>query len=87
MYTVYAICSEVDARIYVGFTDNIERRLLEHNCDKTKSTKAYKPSKLIYTEQVVERQEARNREVFLKGGSGKEFLKLVRDKMDSKFNG
>ena len=43
MFTVYAIKSELDGRIYVGFTDCIERRLKEHNSGKTKSTKGYKP--------------------------------------------
>ncbi|TAF79015.1 MAG: GIY-YIG nuclease family protein [Sphingobacteriales bacterium] len=80
MYTVYAICSKIDLRIYVGFTDNILRRLLEHNSGKTKSTKGYIPWVLIYSEQVTQRQEARNREIYLKGGSGKEFLKSIRDK-------
>ncbi len=80
MYSVYAICSDVDARIYVGFTDNISRRLLKHNSGKTKSTKGFAPWVLIYSEQVSDRQDARNREVFLKGGSGKEFLKSIRDK-------
>ena len=30
MYSVYAIRSELDGRIYVGFTDCIERRIKEH---------------------------------------------------------
>jgi len=43
MYTVYAIQSQVDNRIYVGFTENLERRLSEHNNGKTKSSKGYRP--------------------------------------------
>jgi putative endonuclease len=82
MYTVYAISSQVAERIYVGFTDNITRRLVEHNNGKTKSTKSYKPWILFYYEQVANRQEARKREVFLKAGSGKEFLKSIRDNLD-----
>jgi putative endonuclease len=72
LYTVYAICSQVDKRIYIGFTDNIIRRLFEHNSGKTKSTNDYKPWIIFYTEDVTERQEARNREVFLNRRSGKE---------------
>lgn len=49
-YIVYAIKSEVDNRVYVGFTDNLERRLSEHNEGKTKSTKGYLPWDLIYSE-------------------------------------
>jgi len=31
IYTVYALVSEVDGRIYVGFTSNFEKRIKEHN--------------------------------------------------------
>ena len=77
MYIVYAIKSEVDNRIYVGFTDNLTRRLREHDSGKTKSTKGFRPWKLFYTERVSERMEARKREKYLKSGSGKEFLKQI----------
>ena len=74
-YYVYAIKSDVDDRIYVGISENPERRLTEHNNSRTKSTKGYKPWKLIYKEELSSRSEARRREVYLKSGCGKEFLK------------
>ena len=74
-YIVYAIQSEVDSRIYVGFTGNIENRLKWHEQGKTRSTKGFRPWKLIYTENVKDRVTARKREVYLKSGCGKEFLK------------
>ena len=79
MYTVYAIKSKVDGRIYVGFTKEINRRIKEHNTGKTRSTRAFKPWVLIYKEDCQSRIEAREREKYLKGGSGKEFLKRIRD--------
>ena len=79
MYTVYAIKSKIDSRIYVGFTVDVERRLKEHNSGKTKSTKGYCPWELIYTEKIEKRIDARKREKYLKSGVGKEFLK---NKMD-----
>ena len=75
MFTVYAIQSQVDQRIYVGFTQDMDRRLTEHNSGKTKSTKGYRPWILIYTDQKDSRTEARKREKYLKCGIGKEFLK------------
>ena len=75
MYFVYAIRSLVDKRIYVGITENPERRLSEHNKGRTKSTKGYVPWELFYQEKVITRTDARNREKFLKSGCGKEFLK------------
>jgi putative endonuclease len=77
MFTVYAIQSEVDKRIYVGFSKDVNNRLKEHNSKKTKSTKGFIPWKLIYQEQINTRIEARKREKYLKSGVGKEFLKSL----------
>ena len=76
-FTVYAIKSSVDNRIYVGFTQDIENRLKEHNRGETRSTKAYRPWKLIFQEQVETREEARKREKYFKSGCGKEQLKRL----------
>ena len=77
MYKVYVIKSEIDSRLYVGFTENIERRLKEHNSGKTRSTKGYILWVLVYTEEIIERPAARMREKYLKSGSGKEYLKRI----------
>jgi putative endonuclease len=54
-FTIYAIKSSFDNRIYVGFTTNLENRLKEHNQGRTKSTKGYRPWTLIYQEAVETR--------------------------------
>jgi len=77
MYFVYAIKSEKDGRIYVGICADIEVRLKEHNAGKTKSTKGFVPWRLIYKEESETRIEARKREIYLKSGVGKEFLKSL----------
>ncbi len=59
----------------VGFTENLERRVSEHNSGKTKSTKGYRPWKLVYKEVCKTRLEARKREKFLKSGAGKTIIK------------
>jgi putative endonuclease len=61
----------------VGLTNSIERRLDQHNKGKNRSTKQYKPFELIYTETFKTRTEARNKEIYLKSGIGKEFLKSL----------
>ncbi len=76
MYYVYAIKSLERTYIYVGMTDNVERRLDQHNKGQNLSTKAYTPFKLIYVESHTTRIEAREREKYLKSGIGKEFLKM-----------
>ena len=77
MYIVYAIRSDVDGRIYVGMTENLERRLQEHNHGRTRSTKGFIPWKVIFTEEHETRPIARVREKYWKGGSGKEQLKRL----------
>jgi len=77
VYT-YAIKSYVRDYIHVGMTNNINRRLAEHNNGENRSTKAYKPFVLIWKEQFKSRIEARAREKYLKSGIGKEFLKTLK---------
>ena len=60
-------------------TNNIERRFKQHNKGENKSTKAYKPFILFYTETYQTRAEARAREKYLKSGIGKEFLRLTKN--------
>jgi putative endonuclease len=59
----------------VGSTDNIERRLEEHNIGKSKFTSIYKPWKLVYTEDYSTRESALKRERYLKSASGRRYLK------------
>ena len=75
MFFVYAIKSEKDGRIYVGFSGDPIKRLSQHNAGKTKSTKGYRPWTLIYSEEIQTRELARKREIYLKSGVGKEYLK------------
>ena len=79
MYFVYAISSLERNYIYVGLTDNIERRLSEHNSGKNKTTKPYAPFVVIYFEECSSRIEARIKEKYFKSGSGKEKLRTIRD--------
>lgn len=75
MFFVYILHSENDNRLYTGFTNNITRRMGEHNNGKVKSTKHRRPLRLIYYEAYTDKNDAMNREIFLKSGSGKRYLK------------
>ncbi|NJN35387.1 MAG: GIY-YIG nuclease family protein [Saprospiraceae bacterium] len=61
--------------MYVGLTNNIPRRLSEHNEGKNKTTKPYAPFYLFYSEICSDRPTARLREIYLKSGAGKSYLK------------
>ncbi|MFZ6012987.1 MAG: GIY-YIG nuclease family protein [Bacteroidota bacterium] len=75
MFYVYVIRSTIDGRFYVGMTADVENRLSEHNGGRTKSTKGFRPWVLVFVEEFPSRVEARKREKYLKGGSGKEYIK------------
>ena len=77
MFYVYAIKSLSRNYIYVGLTNNLERRIVQHNQGENRSTKAYGPFVLIHFEKFETRIEARTKEKYLKSGIGKEFLKTI----------
>ncbi len=58
----------------MGLTNNLEKRIKDHNSGKNTSTKSRKPFKLIYKEIITDRVDARSREKFLKSGSGREWF-------------
>jgi len=75
MYVVYVLKSLVTGRNYYGHTGDLPKRLKDHNSGKVRSTKAYKPWKVIYTEEYATKSEAYQRELFLKSIAGYKFLK------------
>jgi putative endonuclease len=75
MFTVYVLKSLKNGRLYTGSTNDLERRLVEHNSGKSKYTKSTAPFELLYTEEYPTRIEAYSREMFFKTGKGREILK------------
>ena len=74
MYFVYVLKSLKDGKRYIGFSNDLKRRLEEHNSGLIKSTRNRKPLKLIYFEEFPNKDEAMKRENFFKTGKGREFL-------------
>jgi putative endonuclease len=74
MYYIYVLKSLSHNSRYIGNTNNIEKRLLEHNNGKVRYTKGRRPWKLIYNEEFDTRSEAMKREKELKTGQGRKFL-------------
>jgi putative endonuclease len=74
---VYLLLSQKDKKSYLGSTDNLEKRLDEHNSGKCKSTKNRRPLRLIYKEEFDNLQEARTREKYLKSRKGRSELKYI----------
>ncbi len=81
MWCVYVLKSEKTGRYYTGHTEDIEKRVRQHNDGKTKSLKAYLPVQLVYVEKCMSKQEAFRRERQIKSYKGGEaFKRLVNRK-------
>ena len=78
MYTVYVIESLKGSR-YTGHTNDLPRRLSEHNNGLCKTTKANTNWQIIYAEIFQTRGEALKRERWLKSGVGREYLKQIME--------
>ena len=75
MYYVYVLLSESDGKFYTGSTGNLKERVEEHNRGYARSTKNRRPFKLIYYEACLNKEDALQREKYLKSGMGKKYLK------------
>jgi len=67
---VYVLRSQKVRRFYIGCTTDLKKRLKEHNSGKTKSTKPFRPWKIIYFERFSDKKEAFKREWHLKHPKG-----------------
>ena len=75
MYIVYVITSEIRNYDYVGLTSNFPARFYRHNKGYERTTKPYRPFRILFTEEYKTRKEVRAREKFLKSGAGREYIK------------
>ncbi|MDO8505196.1 MAG: GIY-YIG nuclease family protein [bacterium] len=66
MFYIYIIQSIKNGSYYIGCTNETTKRLSEHNKGRVKSTKAYGPWLLRYTEKYNTLSEARGREEQIK---------------------
>jgi putative endonuclease len=81
-YFVYIIQSQKDLSFYIGYTNNLQNRLREHNEGTTRYTSKKRPWKLVYNEEYQDKTEAIKREKFLKKQKNKEFYtKLIEHKL------
>ncbi len=82
MYIVYALYSPKYNKIYIGFSSDLDERMISHNVKGTKGwTIKYRPWKLVYTETYKTKKEAMKREQQLKSAKGREFVwNIIRNR-------
>jgi putative endonuclease len=69
--------SQKNLDLYKGFTKDLNNRIKQHNSGLNESTKNYRPWRLVYCEIFLNKQDAVDREKYLKGSWGRKFLKEV----------
>jgi putative endonuclease len=78
MYYVYILQSLKTSKLYIGHTDDLDRRLEEHNTGRGgQYTRQNGPWKLVYSEQHPSRSSAIRREQFLKSTKGSQEKKKL----------
>ncbi len=75
MYYIYVIKSKKDGKMYTGFSNDLRKRLWQHDNGKSTYTKGRGPFSLIYYEASLDQDDALAREKYLKSGKGKRYLK------------
>ncbi len=76
-HTVYVITCR-QGKYYIGYTEDLRKRLGQHNEGLSKWTKRYDDWKVVYKEEYATRTEALKREKYLKRQKcGNTFRKII----------
>ncbi len=75
MYFTYVLYSSEFDRIYIGHTGDLNARIPRHNSGLVKSTRPFKPWRLIHSEEFATRSKAMRREKELKTHRGRDFIR------------
>ena len=70
MYYVYILQSLTDNGLYIGYTSNLRRRLIEHQNKLSFATKSRAPFKLVHYQAFENQQDALGAEKYLKTTRG-----------------
>ena len=80
MWIVCILRSERDGSFYTGYSEDVLRRLRQHNNGESYYTKRKMPWSVVYAEKFELKGEAIKRERFLKKQKNKEFYeRLIKD--------
>jgi len=72
MYYVYILKLSNDDH-YVGFSEDLKARIIDHNQGKCSTTSKYRPVRLVWCCLFIDKLKALSFEKYLKSGSGCEF--------------
>ncbi len=82
---VYVLRSGKDYDFYIGSTNNLKRRVRQHQCGENTSTSKRRPLELLYFEGHRSKSDALRREKYFKTTKGKVTLRqLMRNALENK---
>ncbi len=73
----YVLKSQLDGKLYIGYTANLGNRMQEHNNGEVTSTKSRRPLELIFYEGYKSMEDAKRRERYFKTAKGKSSLNVM----------
>ena len=75
MFYTYVLRSRKNQKLYYGYTNNLEKRIVEHDSGKDDFTRHNGPWDLVYFEEFTLKTEALKQERFFKSGKGREYVR------------
>ena len=94
-YTYILLCSggqHKNPDFYIGSTSNLKERLASHKSKNVSTTKSFDKIELVYYEACLSKTDARKRELQLKTGFGRGYIKrrleyYLKNKMRNSYSG
>jgi len=77
MFTVYILFSEKLNKYYIGFTSDLNARIIRHNQGGKSFTGKTNDWKIVYSEEFEEKTEAINRETQIKGWKSRKMVEKL----------
>ena len=75
MFYTYILLSLKDNKWYTGYSNDLKKRFEQHNKGLVYASSKRRPFKLIYYEACINKHDAMARELYLKSGMGKRYIK------------
>ncbi len=78
MYYVYVLKSQLDGKLYIGYTTHLQNRMREHNAgEKSGFNERPAPLDLVFFEGYKGMEDAKRRERYFKSTKGKSSLRMM----------
>ena len=77
MHYVYILKSLKDYKLYIGRSDDLKKRISDHEKGKVISTKNRRPLELVFYEAYKSKDDAIRREIYFKSSKGKSSLNMM----------